>query len=53
MGTVWFAVTGPQGSYTVHRLFPAASRHAVRLRATSVMLDMVRRQVFGLTGLDA
>lgn len=48
VGTVWFAVSGPGGDASVVRHFPATGRDAVRARATSLGLDLVRRQVFGL-----
>jgi len=45
VGTVWFGVAGPGGVFAVHRAFPATSREAVRARATSVALDLIRGQV--------
>lgn len=49
VGTVWFAVSGPAGDATLLRTFPSTSRESIRVRATSVALDLLRRQVFGLT----
>jgi len=49
VGTVWFGIRGPGGDSVIHRCFPGGSREAVRLRATSFALDLLRRQVFGLS----
>jgi nicotinamide mononucleotide (NMN) deamidase PncC len=48
VGTVWFAVCGPSGHASVVKDFLGSSRDAVRARATSFGLDLIRRQVFGL-----
>jgi len=53
VGTVWFAVRGPRGHHTLLRTFPGTSREAIRARATSVALDLIRRQVFELSVLPA
>jgi nicotinamide-nucleotide amidase len=45
VGLVWFAVATPSGTTAESRLFAATSRAAVRLRATSSALDLLRREV--------
>ena len=43
VGTVCFAVMGPEGLHTETQLFSLGSRDAVRERATAFALDMLRR----------
>ncbi|PKQ17317.1 MAG: competence/damage-inducible protein A [Actinobacteria bacterium HGW-Actinobacteria-7] len=45
VGLVWFAVANSRGVVAMRRLFPATGREAIRERATSVALDLLRRAV--------
>lgn len=44
VGTVWFAVAGPDGSTPSERHFPG-DRAAVRMRSTATGLDLLRRAI--------
>ncbi|TLM85974.1 MAG: nicotinamide-nucleotide amidohydrolase family protein, partial [Actinobacteria bacterium] len=52
VGLVWFAIAdrrdGQQVVVSVERRFPGRSREAIRARATSTALDLVRRRIHGL-----
>lgn len=48
VGTVWFGVAMPSGEVVaVHKEYPPTSRSAVRSRATSTALDLLRRAATG------
>lgn len=47
VGTVWFGVLSERGARQEHRLFPG-DRATVRLRATALSLDLVRREIRSL-----
>ncbi len=46
VGTVWFAVSGPEGTVAEMRSFPG-DREVVRIRSVAVALDLVRRSIEG------
>ena len=48
VGLVWFAVATPRRTAAVSRQMGPADRYAIRARATSVALDLVRREILGL-----
>ena len=47
VGLVWYALAYPGMTHTTERRFPVGSRAAVRARAASVALDLVRRHALG------
>jgi nicotinamide mononucleotide (NMN) deamidase PncC len=48
VGLVWFAVATAHGTHSKRTLMSSADRYAVRARATSTALDLIRREILGL-----
>ena len=48
VGLVWFGVATKRGTTVKRTLMLSADRHAVRARAASTALDLLRREILGL-----